>query len=88
MSWDAFWFKFAEVEERLALRRTLVLFLTVWMTWRVTAWGFDFGMAALKLDAAGVAGAGILLGAITAPIAFLQKAVFELYIKAKGGDAA
>lgn len=85
MSWDAFWFKFAAVEERLALRRTLVLFITLWMTWRVTEWSFVFGRDALRLDAAGVAGAGVLLGAITAPIAYLLKAVFALYIEAKSG---
>lgn len=87
MSWDAFWFKFAAVEARLGLRRTTVLIATLWMTWSATTWAFGFADRAMaaKLDAASLGAVALLIGALMAPLAFLQKAVFGQYLESKGG---
>jgi|688.fasta_scaffold00571_5 hypothetical protein len=58
----------------------LVLVVTMWMTWRVTAWAFDFANAT-----AGVGGYDVAatLAAITAPFAALQAAAFKVYTEGK-----
>lgn len=59
--------------------RSAVLGVTVWMTWEVTRWAFDFAHATKLpgLEAAAV------IAAITAPFAALQAAVFKFYMDAK-----
>ncbi len=68
------------LEERLALRRTLVLAITVWMTWRAFEWAGHYAMTTTHsgLDTAAI------IAAVTAPITYLQVAVFRAYIDAKG----
>lgn len=68
-------------EEKLALRRTAVLFITLWMTWRSFTWAAEY---ASRVAAADGLAAAAMIAAVTAPIAYLQKVVFEAYIKAKG----
>lgn len=69
-------------ESKLALRRTAVLAITLWMTWRVTVWSFAFthSVLAAKGD---MLGAAAMLGAVTAPLAALQGYVFKVYVAAK-----
>lgn len=84
MSWDSFWFKFAEVEERLALRRTLVLFVTLWLTYRSYSWAAEFAYVAMvKADGNLMIASAAQMAAVMAPITYLQKVVFEAYITAK-----
>lgn len=84
MSWDRFWFKFAEVEERLAARRTLVLFATLWMTYSSYTWAAQYAYVVMvKADNNLMLAAAALVAAVTAPITYLQKVVFEAYITAK-----
>lgn len=68
------------LEDRLALRRTLVLAVTVWMTWRAFAWAGEYAM--LTKLTSGIDTAAII-AAVTAPITYLQVAVFKAYIDAK-----
>lgn len=72
---------FLALEEKLALRRSTVLFVTLWMTWRSFAWAADYATHVAAAD--GLAAAAII-AAVTAPVAYLQKVVFEAYIAAKG----
>lgn len=69
-----------QVENKLALRRSAVLFITLWMTWRAFEWAAVFAQATGKpgLEAAAI------IGAVTAPITYLQAAVFRSYIDSKG----
>ena len=85
MNVEAFAAKFAIVEEKLAIRRTAVLFITVGMTWRAFTWAGEYAREVL-LHAGGTEGivaAAALVAAVTAPIAYLQKAVFSAYIDSK-----
>ena len=69
----------------LGLRRSVVLFVTLWMTWRTFDWAAQFAVQALQgKDAGMVAAAGAILAAVMAPITYLQKAVFSAYIESKG----
>lgn len=56
-----------------------MLYATIWLTWesflRMTAYA-----TASKLDGTGTA---LVIAAITAPIAYLQKAVFEIYSESR-----
>lgn len=69
-------------ERKLALRRTIVLFITLWMTWRAFDWATVYAAATVYTDEQGIKAAATIL-AVTAPITYLQKVVFEQYIKAK-----
>ena len=72
--------EFAHLENKLALRRSAVLFITLWMTWRAFAWAALFAQAT---DMPGLDAAAII-GAVTAPITYLQAAAFKSYIDSKG----
>lgn len=69
-----------EWERKLAIRRSIVLFITLWMTWRSFTWAAEF---ALSVKAADGLSAAAMIAAVTAPIAYLQKVVFEAYIASK-----
>lgn len=64
------------VDARAIIRRT-VLFVVLWMTWRVTEWSFSFAFDAMN------AGKGMevaaMLAAVTMPFAALQAFVFKWY---------
>lgn len=83
MNWD----RFAAVEERLGVRRTLVLFCTLWMTWKAFDWAAQYAYVVMvKADSNLMVAAAGLVIAVTGPIAYLQKAVFESYISSKASD--
>jgi len=70
----------SDLEDKLALRRTTVLFTTLWMTWDAFHWAATY-VATVKTGD-GLAAAA-LVGAVTGPITYLQKSVFDSYITAK-----
>ena len=76
---------FVQWEQKLALRRSAVLFITLWMTWRSFTWAAMFAQGVKDGD--GIAAAA-LIAAVTVPITFLQKAVFEAYITSKDGGSS
>ena len=67
-------------EDRLALRRSTVLFTTLWMTYRAFEWAAHYAMSGMETN--GLEAAAII-AAVTAPITYLQKTVFEAYISAR-----
>ena len=69
---------FLEWEEKLAVRRTIVLFVTLWMTYKCFDWAAQFALTTAK-----GAEAALIIGAVTAPITYLQKVVFDAYLAAK-----
>ena len=78
------WERFAEVERDLGVRRTAVLFITLWMTWKAFDWAAQYAYVVMvKADNNLMISAAGLVIAVTAPIAYLQKAVFESYISSK-----
>jgi hypothetical protein len=75
---------FVDWENKLALRRSAVLFITLWMTWRSFAWAAQYAsQVALSGSSEGAVAAAAMIAAVTAPIAYLQKAVFSAYIDSK-----
>lgn len=66
-------------ERKLAIRRSVVLFVTLWMTWRAFEWATLYAVST-SLDGLGAAA---MIAAVTAPVTYLQKVVFEAYISAK-----
>lgn len=80
MSWEAF----AAAEERLGIRRTLVLFVTLWMSYKSYDWAAQYAYVVMvKADNNLMLAAAALVAAVTAPITYLQKVVFEAYITSK-----
>lgn len=69
-------------EKKLALRRSVVLFVTLWMSYRAFDWATQYAAATLTVDINGLK-AATTIAAVTFPITYLQKVVFEEYIKAK-----
>ncbi len=69
-------------EKKLALRRTAVLFVTLWMTYRAFDWATEYAAATLAIDMQGIKAASTI-AAVTFPITYLQKVVLEAYIKSK-----
>lgn len=70
-------------EEKLALRRSAVLFVTLWMTWRGAAWAMQYASGVSLANGESALGAAALIGAVTAPITVLQGYVFKSYIDSK-----
>lgn len=84
MTWADFIARLSELDDRLALRRSVVLFVTLWMTWRAFDWAAQFAYVVMvKADNNLMLAAGGLVVAVTAPVAYLQKVVFDAYISAK-----
>lgn len=69
-------------ERKLALRRSVVLFVTLWMTWRAFEWATVYAAATLDSDLNGLK-AATTIAAVTFPVTYLQKVVLEAYIKSK-----
>jgi hypothetical protein len=75
---------FVEWEQKLAIRRTAVLFVTLWMSWRSFTWAAVYVQSLTYTDIKdGGVGIAAMLAAVTAPVAYLQKAVFSSYIESK-----
>lgn len=72
----------AKWEEKLAIRRTSVLFITLWMTWRAFDWAGEY-VASVGADKDAMLAAAAMVAAVTAPITYLQAAVFKSYIESK-----
>lgn len=72
-----------EWESRLGIRRSTVLFVTLWMTWRAFEWAATYASATSLTS--GLEAAAII-AAVTAPVTYLQTAVFKAYISAKEGS--
>lgn len=73
---DRFW---DWVDTRSIVRR-IVLFVTLWMTWAAFIWAAGFAEAT---DKSGVE-VGLIIAAVTAPIAALQGFVFKVYSESRG----
>ena len=67
-------------EDKLAIRRSVVLFVTLWMTWDAFRWAASYVSHVNSGD--GLAAAA-MIAAVTAPITYLQKVVFDAYIASK-----
>lgn len=74
--------KFAALEEKLAVRRSAVLFVTLWMTWRAFTWAAAYASSMSATNETMLAAAA-MIAAVTAPITYLQTAVFKAYIDSK-----
>ena len=74
--------KFAALEEKLAVRRTAVLFVTLWMTWRAFTWAAAYASSMSATNETMLAAAA-MIAAVTAPISMLQASVFKAYIESK-----
>lgn len=75
---------FVRWEQKLALRRSAVLFVTLWMTWRSFAWAGEYASALLAVGGNDTwVAAAAMIAAVTAPISVLQAAVFKAYIESK-----
>lgn len=72
--------KIVEWERKLGIRRTTVLMVTLWMTYRAFSWA---AMYAGQDHAGDALAAAAIIAAVTTPITYLQKVVFEAYISAK-----
>ena len=62
--------------------RTVVLAVTVWMTWRVTVWAVELTKLWLLTDKNGIELAAVL-AAVTVPFSALQVFAFKTYMGAK-----
>jgi hypothetical protein len=69
-------------EEKLAIRRSAVLFITLWMTWRAFDWSARY-VESVGADNDAMLAAAAMVAAVTAPITYLQAAVFKAYIESK-----
>ena len=85
MSIESFVESFVKIESALGLRRSAVLAITLWITVKSYFWAAEFAYAAIKTgfnnETALATGAIIL--AVTGPISYLQKVVFDSYIGSK-----
>lgn len=68
-------------ERKLAIRRSVVLFTTLWMTYRAFDWAAHYAISGMETN--GLEAAAII-AAVTAPITYLQKEVFKAYISSRG----
>jgi hypothetical protein len=80
--------QFAEWERKLGVRRSVVLFVTLWMTWAAFAWAKEYATALIAVNGGNdmLVAAAALIAAVTAPITALQVAVFNAYIRSKGDN--
>jgi hypothetical protein len=65
------------IDTRSIVRR-IVLFVTLWMTWRSFTWAADYANHLSLTPGIGLEAAAII-AAVTAPIAALQASVFKIY---------
>lgn len=75
--------RFVALESALGLRRTIVLFVTLWLTWRSFQWATEYAYVLIKADNNTLVAAAAMIAAVTAPITYLQKVVFDAYISSK-----
>ena len=72
-------------ERGLGIRRTAVLGVTLWITVKSYFWAADFAYAAIKTGFSNetALATGAIILAVTGPISYLQKVVFDSYIGSK-----
>ena len=58
------------------------MFVTVWMTWRITEWAFLLTNAWMASGKSGFEAAAVV-GSVTAPFAALQTFAFRSYLSSK-----
>jgi hypothetical protein len=76
--------QFIKWERQLAIRRSAVLFTTLWMTWEAFAWAKQYASALIAVGGGDAwVAAAAMVAAVTAPITALQVAVFKAYIDGK-----
>ena len=76
------WQDVLDAESRLGLRRTAVLGMTLWMTWKAFDWAATFANVN-GVDGTDSLAIAAIITAVTAPISYLQVAVFKAYIDGK-----
>lgn len=69
-----------EWERKLMLMHRIVLLVTLWMTFRAFEWAGKYAFSGIETN--GIEAAAII-AAVTAPITYLQKVVFETYSSAR-----
>lgn len=74
--------RFVKLESALGIRRTIVLFLAIWLTYDSYQWAAQF---ATWTERTGVEVAAIV-GAVTAPVSWIVIAVFKTYAEGKAGS--
>lgn len=67
--------RFWDWVDQRAITRRIVLGVTVWMTWRAFAWAAVFAETTTRVGT----DTGLIIAAVTAPIAALQAAAFKVY---------
>ena len=75
------------IDNRYIVRR-IVLFVTLWMTWRSFTWAAVFAEQYLAAKIGGGLDVAAIIGAVTGPIAVLQGFVFKAYLENKDGGIA
>lgn len=73
---------FSDWEERIGVRRTTVVGVTVWMSWRAFEWAAQFATVN-GVDGTDSVAIAAIIAAVTAPITYLQVAVFKAYLDSK-----
>jgi hypothetical protein len=59
--------------------RRFTLVVTVWMTWRASVWALELATAWIATDKPGLEFAAVI-GAVMAPLSFLQASVFKAFL--------
>jgi len=72
--------QFIDWDNAIGVRRTAVLAITLWMTWRSFLWATEYAKAQASMEGASVA---LVIAAVLAPISVLQAYVFKAYIESK-----
>jgi hypothetical protein len=75
--------RFLQIEQALGVRRTLVLALSIWLTYDSYQWAAQF---ATYTERTGIEVAAIV-GAVTAPVSWIVIAVFKAYTDGKSGGS-
>lgn len=65
--------------------RSAVIYVTVWMTWRLTEWATSFATQWMSSGKSGVEAAAVI-AAITVPFATLQAFAFKDYVVGRAGQ--
>jgi hypothetical protein len=73
---------FMQWEEKLGLRRTVVLFYTLYLTGRAFEWAGAY-VQTVGAENDAMLAAAAMVAAVTAPITYLQAAVFRAYLDSK-----
>ena len=71
---------FVAWDNAIGVRRTAVLGITLWMTWRPFLWATQYAGEHAAADGAQVA---LVIAAVLAPISVLQAYVFKAYLESK-----